>query len=261
MSATLTVTVVGCSGSFPGPRGPASCYLVESTVDDVTTRVVLDLGNGSLGPLQSHVLPTAIDAIVVTHLHADHFMDLCGLYVLRKYDPRRTPEHRQVVYGPRDLAGRLQLAYYGAEEPDEMSAQLDTRAVCAGEPFEIGSLRVLPARVEHPIEAYGYRFESPAGTVAFSGDTDACPALGPLLADADLALVDAAFLEGRDTVRGIHLTARRAAQVALAAGGIRRLVLTHIPPWNDPEDCRAEAAELWPEVEVAHPGAKYVVSS
>ena len=39
------------------------------------------------------------------------------------------------------------------------------------------------------------------------------------------------------------------------------LVLTHIPPWNDPEDCRAEAAELWPEVEVAHPGARYVVSS
>lgn len=260
MSATLTVTVVGCSGSFPGPRGAASCYLVESTVDEVTTRVVLDLGNGSLGALQSYTSPTDIDAILISHLHADHFMDLCGLYVLRKYDPRSRPEHPQVVYGPSDLARRLQLAYYGCEEP-EMAAQLDTRAVSDGEPIEVGSLRILPTRVDHPVEAYGYRFESPAGTVAFSGDTDTCPALGALLGDTDLALVDAAFLEGRDTVRGIHLTARRAAEAALAAGGIERLVLTHIPPWNDPQDSHAEAAELWPEVEVAHPGARYVLSS
>ena len=260
MSASLTVTVVGCSGSFPGPRGPASCYLIESSVDGQTTRVVLDLGNGSLGALQSHISPTDIDAIVVTHLHADHFMDLCGLYVLRKYDPRQPPQHPQLVYGPSDLGRRLQLAYFGVEEPG-MAAQLDTRPVSDGKPITVGTLRIVPARVDHPIESYGYRLESPAGTVAFSGDTDSDPALGPLLAGADLALVDAAFLEGRDTVGGVHLTARRAAQAALAAGGIGRLVLTHIPPWNDPEACRAEAAELWPEVEVAHPGARYVLSS
>ena len=260
MSATLTVTVVGCSGSFPGPRGTASCYLIESVVDEVTTRVVLDLGNGSLGPLQSHVAPTSLDAILISHLHADHFMDLCGLYVLRKYDPRQSPDHPQVVYGPADLGRRLQLAYYGCEEP-EMSAQLDTRPVSHGDPLEIGSLRITPHRVDHPIEAYGYRFESPAGTVAFSGDTDTTPALTPLLSGAGLALVDAAFLEGRDTVRGIHLTARRAVEAALEAGGITRLVLTHIPPWNDPEDTRAEAATLWPDIEVAYPGARYVLSS
>ena len=61
------------------------------------------------------------------------------------------------------------------------------------------------------------------------------------LADADLALVDAAFLEGRDTVRGVHLTARRAAEAALEAGGIGRLVLTHIPPWTSREDVISEA--------------------
>jgi ribonuclease BN (tRNA processing enzyme) len=260
MSATLSVTVVGCSGSFPGPHGAASCYLIESTVDGVVTKVVLDLGNGSLGPLQAYTSPTDLDAIVITHLHADHFMDLCGLYVMRKYDPRRSPDHAQVVYGPSDLGRRLQLAYYGAEEP-EMADQLDTRAVAGGEPFEVGSLRIVPARVEHPIEAYGYRFESPAGTVAFTGDTDTCPTLGPLLTDAELVLADAAFLEGRDTTRGIHLTARRAAEAAAAAGGLRQLVLTHIPPWNDPEDSRAEAAQVWPDVEVAHAGARYVLSA
>ncbi|MGA8047593.1 MAG: MBL fold metallo-hydrolase [Dermatophilaceae bacterium] len=259
MTASLAVTVVGSSGSFPGPHSPASCYLVESHVDGVTTRVVLDLGNGSLGPLQAYTSPTDLDAILVTHLHADHFMDLCGLYVMRRYDPRRSPNGRQVVHAPEGLDRRLQLAYYGCEEP-AMTTQLDIRAVADGTAIEVGSLRILPARVLHPIEAYGYRFESPAGTIAFTGDTDTCPALGPLLAGADLVLADAAFLEDRDEARGIHLTARRAAQAALDAGGVGRLVLTHIPPWNDPEDCRAEAAELWPDVEVARAGDRYVVA-
>jgi ribonuclease BN (tRNA processing enzyme) len=260
MTASLAVTVVGCSGSFPGPHSAASCYLVESVVGGVVTRVVLDLGNGSLGPLQSYTSPTAIDAILVTHLHADHFMDLCGLYVMRRYDPRRSPDGAQVVYAPDGLARRLQLAYYGCEEP-AMAKQLDTRVVTDGGVIEVGSLRIVPALVEHPIEAYGYRFDSPAGTVAFTGDTDTCPRLGPLLAGADLVLADAAFLEERDETRGIHLTARRAAQAALDAGGVGRLVLTHIPPWNDPEDSRLEAAALWPGVEVARPGDRYVVGA
>jgi len=261
MTSTLTITVVGCSGSFAGPDSPASCYLIESTVDAVTTRVVLDLGNGSLGPLQSYCNPvTDLDAILVTHLHPDHFIDLCGLYVLRKYNPHGTSDVPQVLFGPKGLFRRMQLAYYGSADV-ERSGEFDDRRVRDGETFEVGSLRITPVRVEHPVEAYGYRVESPAGTVAFSGDTDATPALTPLLADADLALVDAAFVEGRDEIRGIHLTARRAVQAALTAGGVGRLVLTHIPPWNDPAVTLAEAAELWPGVELARAGARYSLSS
>lgn len=260
MTSTLAVTVVGCSGSFAGPHSAASCYLIESTVEGVTTRVVLDLGNGALGPLQAYVNPIDIDAIVITHLHPDHFIDLCGLYVLRRYHPEVAPDRPQVLYGPEGLCNRMQLAFYG-EIVMTQSAQFDDRRVQDREAIDVGSLRIVPVQVEHPIEAYGYRFESPAGTVAFSGDTDSCPALLPLLADADLALVDAAFVEGRDKTRGIHLTARRAAQAAIDAGGVKRLVLTHIPPWNDPAACRAEAAELWPDVDVAVAGARYSLSS
>lgn len=259
MRATLSVTVVGCSGSFPGPRGAASCYLIESVVDGVGTRVVLDLGNGSLGPLQSYTDPVDVDAILITHLHADHFIDLCGLYVLRKYHHSNTGGAPQVLYGPGDLRCRLQLAHSGSTSIT-LDDQFETRTVVSGQPIEVGSLTVVPTRVEHPIEAYGYRLESPAGTVAFTGDTDSCPALTPLLHKADLVFADAAFVEGRDATRGIHLTGRRAAEAAVAAGGVERLVLTHIPPWNDPEVGVAEASPLWPGVEVATPGARYVVS-
>lgn len=260
MSATLTVTVVGCSGSFPGPHSAASCYLIESTVGDETTRVVLDLGSGSLGQLQRYVDPFDLDAILVTHLHADHFMDLTGLYVLRKYHPERAASERLPVYAPKGMFKRLQLAYYGSADM-KRGEQFDHRRVTDGDVIEIGSLRITPRQVDHPIEAYGYRFESPAGTVGFTGDTDTCPALTPLLENADIVLADGAFVTGRDEIRGIHLTPRRAAKAAIAAGGVKRLVLTHIPPWNDAEACRAEAAALWPQVEVTHAGARYSLSS
>ena len=260
MASTLTVTVVGCSGSFAGPHSPASCYLIEAEHDGTTTRVVLDLGNGSLGALQRYADPTDLDAILITHLHPDHFIDLCGLYVLRKYHPTDTPDGRQVVYAPKDLFRRLQLAYYGKAELEE-SEHFDHRRVRDGQTIEVGPLRILAHRVEHPIEAYGYRIESPAGVVAFSGDTDSTPALTPLLTGADLVFADAAFIEVRDEVRGIHLTARRAAEAVIEAGGVARFVLTHIPPWNDPEVSRAEAAELWSDVEVASAGARYVLSA
>lgn len=260
MSATLTVTVVGCSGSFPGPHSAASCYLIESTVAGETTRVVLDLGSGSLGHLQRYVDPFDLDAVLITHLHPDHFMDLTGLYVLRKYHPERSPNGKLRVHAPKGMFQRIQLAYYGDVKLNQ-SEQFDHRRVTDGDVIEIGSLRILPRLVDHPIEAYGYRFESPAGTVGFTGDTDTCAALTPLLENADLVLADGAFVTGRDEVRGIHLTARRAAEAAIAAGGVKRLVLTHIPPWNDPAACLAEAAALWPDVEVTCAGARYSLSS
>ena len=96
--------------------------------------------------------------------------------------------------------------------------------------------------------------------LAYSGDTDTCDALTPLFSGADLVLADSAFVDGRDTTRGIHLSGSRAAQAALDAGGVRRLMLTHIPAWNDPELCRAQAAAVWPgEVELAVPDTTYAI--
>ena len=79
----MRLTVVGCSGSFPGPDSPASCYLVEQD----GYRVVLDLGNGALGQLQRYVSLDDVDAVLISHLHVDHVIDLCSYYVARRYRP------------------------------------------------------------------------------------------------------------------------------------------------------------------------------
>src|SRR3954465_8513241 len=85
----MRLTVVGCSGSYPGPGSPASCYLVEADdADGRTWRVLLDLGSGALGALHRYADPLGIDAVLLSHLHPDHCLDLSGYYVLRKYHPR-----------------------------------------------------------------------------------------------------------------------------------------------------------------------------
>ena len=251
-SPRMRVTIVGCSGSFPGPQSPASCYLVQAEHEGRTWSMVLDLGSGALGPLQRYLDPTTLDAVVLSHLHANHFLDLCGLYVMQRYHPRgfRGPVP---VWGPAGTPQRVGLAYYGhdgTEVSESSFTRVVDRATC-----RIGPFSVTARQVNHPVEAYGYRVECAGQVLVFSGDTDVCDALIDLAADADLLLADTAFVDGRDDERNIHMTGSRVAQVALAAGGVKRIMLTHLPSWNDPEGCRAQAAAVWPgQVEVAAPG-------
>ncbi len=95
----MRLTVVGSSGSYPGPDSPSSCYLLEAEAEGRVWRVLLDLGNGSLGALHQYADPLRIDAVFLSHLHADHCLDLCGYYVMRKYHPRGE-QPRIPVWGP-----------------------------------------------------------------------------------------------------------------------------------------------------------------
>ncbi|WP_446667272.1 MBL fold metallo-hydrolase [Janibacter limosus] len=222
-------------------------------------RLVVDSGNGALGALQRHIDLADIDAVLISHLHPDHCIDLTGLYVTRTYRPQGALTERLPVYAPAGAGERLAAAYEGIDEGG-MTGVLDFRRISTSVPTHIGPFVVRTFLVDHPVEAYGFRVEADGSVLAYSGDTDACDALGPLFAGADLVLADSAFVGGRDEVRGVHLTGRRAAEAALAAGGVGRLMLTHIPAWNDPEVCRAQAAEVWPgEVELARPDTTYEV--
>ena len=246
----MRLTVIGCSGSYPGPDSPASCYLVEADTGERTWRVLLDLGSGALGSLQRHVDPLSIDAVLLSHLHADHCLDLCGYYVLRKYHPDGSAPLLP-VWGPAGTAARMARAYDLPEEPG-MSAEFDF-CEYAG-PIEIGPFAVEPVALDHPVAAYGLRVSAEGGTLAYTGDTGPCDALGRLAADADLLLAEASFRHGDPNPPGIHLTGRQAGEAA-AAAGVGRLVVTHVPPWHAAEDMRAEAAQAYDgPIELAVPG-------
>jgi ribonuclease BN (tRNA processing enzyme) len=130
----------------------------------------------------------------------------------------------------------------------------------------VGPFVLEPVPVRHPVEAYAVRVTGPSterpgeqATLVYSGDTDACDGLVDAARGADLFLCEAAFQEGRDLLDGIHLTGYRAGLAARAAGA-RRLVLTHLPAWNDPQVALAEATSAYPgPVELATAGATYTV--
>lgn len=254
----MRLTVVGCSGSFPGPDSAASCYLIEAEENDRTWRIVVDLGSGALGPLQRLVDLREIDAVVISHLHPDHFMDLCGLYVARRYHPSGMVPEPLPVYGPAHTAERV-LQAYGPDAADELPKIYDVHSLTDGGRLFVGPVRITSRLVQHPVTAYGLRIEYDGRVIAYSGDTDACPELIELAQDADLLLAEASYEEVRDVARGIHLTGRRAGEAARDAG-VRRLVLTHVPVWTDVDVVVAEARQVYRgAVEAAVPGACYLL--
>lgn len=255
----MRLTIVGCSGSFAGPQSPASCYLLRAEHDGREANLLLDLGSGALGALQRHIDPADLDAVMVSHLHPDHCVDLLGLYVTRKYQPSGPLTDPLPVYGPPDTGERMEQAYHGLEEGG-MNNEFVFHGLVDRQSVTVGPFTVTPFRVNHPVETYGFRVEADGSVLAYSGDTDTCDALTPLFTGADLVLADSAFVDGRDKARDIHLSGSRAAQAAVDAGGVARLMLTHLPSWNDPTVCRAQAAEIWPgEVELARPDATYSI--
>lgn len=234
------LTVVGCSGSYPGPESPASCYLLEAEQDGRDYRILLDLGNGSLGHLHRYLDPLTIDAVFISHLHADHCLDMCGYYVMRKYHPTGA-QPRIPVWGPEDTPGRLARAYDLPLDPG-MSEEFDFFA--HGEPVRIGPFVVSTVGVTHPVDAFAIKVTAGDRTVVYSGDTGPCQPLTDLAAGADLLLCEASFRDGVDNPPDLHMTGSDCGATATAAG-VGRLVLTHIPPWHDPQVALAEARTTW----------------
>jgi ribonuclease BN (tRNA processing enzyme) len=230
----MRITILGCAGSFPGPDSPASAYLIEAD----GYRLVLDLGNGALGALQRHCDLYAVDAVCLSHQHADHCLDMCGYMVARQHHPEG-PRPRLPVYAPARTGERLSQAMGLAPGPG-MAKAFDFRTLEPGT-IELGPLRVTTARVNHSVETFGFRIEHDGRVLAYSADTGPCDELVSLAAGADLLLCEASFLAGRGLPGDLHLTAGQAGEHASRAGA-GELVLTHLVAWNDAADSRAEAS-------------------
>ena len=251
----MRMTVIGCSGSYPGPDSTASCYLLEAEHDDRTWRVLLELGNGALGQLHNYIDPLTVDAVLVSHLHSDHCLDLCGFYVMRKYHPKG-PQPRIPVWGPPDTADRMARAYDLPLDPG-MREEFDFLTYDGT--VELGPFVVEPIRVAHPVPAYGLRITADGVTLGYSGDTGPCPGLDEVARDADLLLAEASFRRGDDNPPDLHLTGSDCGETATRVG-VRRLLLTHVPPWHDAEDSLAEARSTYDgPIALARTGDVHVV--
>lgn len=267
----MKLTIIGCTGSFPGPSSPASCYLVTAFDGTRDWKILLDLGSGALGVLQRYTDIKDLDGIMISHLHPDHCMDLCGMHVAIRWDPNGWNREKMLVHGPADTANRIETAY-GLPEGDTMHQDYDFKHWIPLKPVNIGPFTITPYPVRHPIEeSYALRVEAhepgPDGelltsVLTYSGDTDTCQGLVDAAKDSDMFLCEAAFEEGRDdAIDGVHLTGKRAGAMATQAGA-ERLLLTHIPVWTDINKIVNEAKETYDRgIAVAISGVTYGVYS
>jgi len=250
----MKLTVVGCSGSFPSAESACSSYLVEAD----GFRLLLDLGNGALGQLQRHCGLYDLDAIFLSHLHADHCIDMLAYFVARYYRHDGGRCAPIPVYGPEGTEQRLTTAYADTPSASSMSEVFDFHTVKPGT-FEIGPFTAHTERLRHPVEAYGIRIEHGGRSLTYSGDTGVTEALDELAHDTDLFLCEAAFTDGKEDIPDLHLSGREAGESAARAGA-RRLVLTDIPPWTDAKVNLADARAVYRgPVELAAPGMTYEV--
>jgi ribonuclease BN (tRNA processing enzyme) len=249
----MRLTVLGCAGSFPGPESPCSSYLVDAE----GFRLLVDFGVGAMSTLQRFAGLHAIDAILLSHLHADHIFDACSYVVARRYAPDG-PLPPLPVYAPAGAPERLAVAYGGPDEPPLD----DVYTFYALQPgtFPIGPFEVTVDRVNHPVETYGVRIEHAGRVLAYSADTAPCDALVRLAQGADVFLCEASYLDGADNPPDLHLTGGEAGEQATKAG-VGRLLLTHLVcAWGSEAETRAAAASMFAgPVEIVRPGARYEI--
>jgi len=238
----MKLTVIGCAGSFPGPDSAASCYLLEAPYEGGTYRLLLDLGSGALGTLQRFADLHDIDAVALSHLHADHCHDICGFYVVSKYHPDG-PMARIPVLSPSGTSDYLAAAY-GIEDSEGMSEQFDFRPWDTATSQRLGPFDLRAVLVDHPVEAYAIRVEAEGEVLVYSGDTGPTEVLADLLEGADTFLCEASFVASRENPPSLHLTGAEAGEYATRAG-VERLLITHIPAWTDRDEVESDVKTTW----------------
>ena len=241
----MRLTVVGCAPAYTWRSGRASsCYLVEAG----DTAIVLDMGQGAFSELWRYRSPGTLAAVFVSHLHADHCVDLIALrHWVRYENGGRGP----ALFGPTELRARFD-AFQG--QPDFL-ADMAVGSLGPG-PLTVGSLVVETRRVTHIQDSFAFRVSlagSDGPALVYSGDCARADDLLPLLKPADTLLCEAALGAGPDG--GIHLTSAQAAGLA-QRGGAARLILTHVLDRNAGPDLVPAGAGYDGEVLVAEPGMR-----
>jgi ribonuclease BN (tRNA processing enzyme) len=233
----VELTVLGCGGTWADPGGATSGYLIR----EQGFNLWLDCGTGTLSRLEQIIPMSEIDAVLVSHAHPDHFVDLYPCFYARHYAGKGAPGLPLFCPGGFfEQVGSL----VSSESRDVMATAFNWLELHEGADFEVGPFRVQAREMSHiGVQALGYRIEVDGRALAYSGDTGPSEPLVDLARDADVLLCEATWQEHMDLLP-FHLSGRQAGEHA-AAAGVGRLVLTHIWPSLDKEDSRTEAAQTY----------------
>jgi ribonuclease BN (tRNA processing enzyme) len=241
-----TFTVLGCDGSYAGPGGACSGYLLRTA----TTALWLDTGPGTLGRLQLAVDPSQLTGVVVSHQHPDHFGELPVFYNACKWYLSLRDVPVVTTAGVKEMTETV--------VGNDLSDVFRWMVVGDGDRVRLGDVDVTFSRTDHPVETLAMRLDTADGSVVYTADTG--PGWSPTaLGDPVDLLVSEATLPPEYENAAPHLSARQAGQRA-AASGAARLAITHLTPGVDPDPyVLAAAAAFGGPVDLATDGATFEV--
>jgi ribonuclease BN (tRNA processing enzyme) len=233
----VELTVLGSSSAYPAPGGAASGYLVRHD----GFNLVMDFGTGALSNVQRHVPLTKIDALVISHEHPDHCLDLYPLWLALFFHPEGVPPIPLVA--PAGVFDRVARLHRNQDEVRDMGERFAVQEVDPGAAVELGPFRVQTRPMRHLVTTIGVRVEADGRSLAYTGDTGPTEEIEHLARGADVLLAESTWLDGQGT-GPFHLTAREAGgHAARAEAG--RLVLSHFWPTNEREPSRDQASEAF----------------
>ncbi len=266
--AAITLTVLGCRSGAPDAGSPCSGYVLTSGAGSI----LVDCGSGIAAALARSGLDEGLRGVVVTHVHADHSLDLVALAYGRRF-PRPHAE-RLPLWLPDaslDRVDRLDDLFGIPTLPDlarPIAQSFDVRPLRLDGAHEIEvmpGLRMAAFPARHAVPSAALRFSCESGTIAFSSDTSWTEGVLQAADHADLFVCEATYLEATEQeLEGHgHLTAELAGRLA-AEASVRHLLLTHLSSWRDAEATLAVARSAAPgmaHISLARPGATWTVGA
>ncbi|MFD9071403.1 MBL fold metallo-hydrolase [Streptomyces lasiicapitis] len=254
MTSDLRLTVLGSATPYPSVENPCSGYLVSNG----DTRVWVDAGTGTLAELQRHVRLDELDAIWISHLHADHSADLLTAYYGALFaDVRLTAPIP--LYGPRGIADRLAHFLTNTSTRSPIESAFDVHELHDGHQVRVGALTLTSRAVAHGVPAFALRIEATDRSLVYSGDTAPCAALTSLADGCDLLLCEADSAQPPTEGEQVHHTPEDAADTADAAHA-GRLIVTHVGRSLTPQQAVTRASTRFDgPVDYAAPGATFSI--
>ena len=254
----MRLTVLGRSPASPNPGEACAGYLLEGG----GARGLVDIGPGVVAHLLTRHHPDELDAVVVSHMHADHMLDLVTLRYVYPWRTRPRHERLRVVMPPGSADQLLDLAR-GVGNARHFEDAFRVSEYDGAKPMTFAGLAMTPIETVHFIPCWGFRAEADGRRLAYTADTSPCDALDDLADGADLLLSEATLRsldeDAQPPERRGHLLPAEAGEAARRAGS-RRLMLTHLPVEDGAADARRAAADAFEaDVEIAEPDRSYEV--
>lgn len=232
----MNIVALGTSGTYPRYNQACSGYLFEND----PTFVQVDLGTGSLANLFRHMDPARLTGIILTHLHADHTLDIYPLRYYLQFNHRDSLA-RIPVYLPEGGSDVLHAFNPGKDDGRFLETVFEFRPI--GDSICLGSMRFYFRRTNHIVPTYALVCEVEGKRAGYTSDTSYDEDLIGFFEGCEVLICEAAY-QGEKGKPGLHMTAREAGLFA-ARAGVKRLFLTHIWPEFDPHISLRDARDTF----------------